>query len=184
MNYSKIGVRYAKALLQVAIEQNILEDVRKDMTFLNTLILTVEDFMRVLNSPVVKPSEKQAIMKAAVASQISDTSFKFLEMVILHRRENRLEDIIRNFQDQYRAHKGILTASLTTPIAIDAKITQQISDLLKNKYNKNVELTPKIEPSIIGGFILQVEDLQFDSCVQTQLRKIRRELINTPLENN
>ena len=183
MNYSKIGVRYAKALLQVAIEKNLLEEVRKDMFLLDSLIVSVPEFMQVLNSPVVKPSEKQAILKAAISTQVSELTFGFIEMMILHRRENRLADIIRNFQDQYRTHKGILTATLTTPVSVSEKTSKEISDLLKNKYNKNVELTPKIEPSILGGFILQVEDLQLDSSVQTQLRKIRRELINTPLEN-
>ncbi len=183
MNYSKIGVRYAKALLQVAIEQNLMEEVRKDMIFLDSLAVSVAEFLQILESPVVKPSEKQSILKAAVASQISPLSMQFLEMIITHRRENRLRDIIRNFDDQYRAHKGIITATLTTTVALDAKISQQISELLKKKYNKQVELSPKIEPSIIGGFILQVEDLQFDSSIQTQLRKVCRDLINTPLNN-
>ena len=183
MNYSKIGVRYAKALLQVAIEKNLLEEVKKDMQLLESLTVSVPEFMQVLNSPVVKPSEKQRILKAAVSAQISEVSSNFLDMMILHRRENRLADVIRNFMDQYRIHKGILTASLITPVAVDTKISQQITEILKKKYNKNVELSSKVEPNILGGFVLQVEDLQFDSCVQTQLRKIRRELINTTLEN-
>lgn len=183
MNYSKIGVRYAKALLQVAIEQKLMEEVRKDMHFLDTLAVSVAEFMQILESPVIKPSEKQSIMKAAVSSQISQLSLQFINMLITHRRENRLRDIIRNFDDQYRAYKGIITASITTTVALDNKVNQQISELLKKKYNKQVELKPKIEPAIIGGFVLQVEDLQLDSSIQTQLRKVRRELMNTPLNN-
>jgi F-type H+-transporting ATPase subunit delta len=184
MNYSKIGVRYAKALLQVAIEQNLMEEVRKDMSFLDTLAVSVPEFMQILESPVIKPSEKQTIMKAAVSAQISPLSLQFLDMLITHRRENRLRDIIRNFDDQYRANKGIITASITTTVALEPKVSEQISELLKKKYNKQVELKPIIESSIIGGFILQVEDLQLDSSIQTQLRKVRRDLIDTPLENN
>jgi len=55
--------------------------------------------------------------------------------------------------------------------------------MLQKKYEKNIELTPKVDPSIIGGFILQVADLQYDSSVQTHLKKVRQELIDTPLNN-
>jgi F-type H+-transporting ATPase subunit delta len=181
MNYSKIGVRYAKALLLVSVEQNILDEVRNDMLFIDKISSTVPDFNLVMNSPIIRPSEKIAILKSAISTFVSETSFKFIQMVIIHRRENRLSDIIRNFHDQFRAHQGILTASLTTPVQIDKNISEQISLLLSKKYNKIIELTSQIEPNLIGGFVLQVEDLQYDGSIQTQLRKIKRELINTPL---
>lgn len=183
MNYSKIGVRYAKAILNVAIEKKLLEEVKTDMLFLDSLVVTVPEFQQVMLSPVIKPSEKQTIFNAALAKNISELSLQFINLLIVHRRENRLRDIIRNFIDQYREYKGILSATLITPVSIDESSRKKIAELLQKKYEKNIELTPKIDPSILGGFILQVSDLQYDSSVQTHLKKVRQELINTPLEN-
>lgn len=183
MNYSKIGVRYAKALLNVAIEKKLLEEVKNDLLFLDSLAVSVPEFNQVLSSPVVKPSEKQAIFSSALVKNTNELTLQFINLLVLHRRESRLRDIIRNFIDQYREYKGILSATLITPVVIDDSIRNKISALLKEKYEKNIELTPKVDSSIIGGFILQVADLQLDSSVQTHLKKVRQELIKTPLEN-
>lgn len=182
MNYSKIGIRYAKALLQVAIEENLLEKVKNDMQFINEVIATIPEFNNIFNSPIVKPSEKQKIFENTFSKQLSPLTINFIKMLIQHRRENRLNDVIRNFFDQYKLHKGIITASLITPISIDEKIKNKISQLLQTKYNKTIELSSTVDASIIGGFVLQIEDMQYDASVQTRLKKIRNELINKPLE--
>jgi F-type H+-transporting ATPase subunit delta len=183
MNYSKIGVRYAKALLKVAIEKKLLEEVKQDMLFLDSMVVSVPEFLQVINSPVIKPSEKQTIFKAALTNNLSTLSLQFIYLLIAHRRENRIRDIIRNFIDQYREYKGILSATLITPVAIDETTRKEMAEILQKKYEKTIELSPKVDPSILGGFILQVSDLQYDSSVRTRLKKVRQELINTPLEN-
>jgi F-type H+-transporting ATPase subunit delta len=183
MNYSKIGVRYAKSILHVAIEQKQLEEVKKDMLFLDSLVVSVPEFTQIINSPVIKPSEKQTIFSAALTNHLSALSLQFINLLILNRRESRLRDIVRNFIDQYREYKGILSATLTTPVEVDETIRKKITELLQKKYEKTIELSPKVDPSILGGFILQISDLQYDSSVQTNLKKIQQELINTSLSD-
>lgn len=183
MNYSKIGVRYAKALMQASVEDNLLENVKNDMLYIDGIVKSVPEFNQILLSPIIKPSEKQNIFKVAFSTSLSALTVKFLDLLITHRRESRLEDIIRNFLDQYRNYKGIITASLVTPVAIDEATKNKIAAFLQSKYNKTIELKPTIDPSILGGFVLQVEDLQYDSSVQTRLRKVRQELMNTQIEN-
>jgi len=119
MNYSKIGVRYAKALLLAAVESDLLEKIKNDMLFLDAVIASVPDFNRVLLSPVIKPSEKQNIFNLTFSSALSSLTIKFLNILITHHRESRLADISRNFFEQYKRHKGILTAFLVTPVAIE-----------------------------------------------------------------
>ncbi len=181
MNYSKIGVRYAKSLLLVAVEDNMLEKVKNDMQLISEVITTVPEFNHIFNSSVVKPSEKQKIFKNTFSPVLSILTINFIEMLIKHHRENRLNDVIRNFFDLYKQHKGIITASLVTPINIDEALKNKISQLLKSKYNKIIELSSTVNDSIIGGFVLQIEDMQYDASVQTRLKKIRNELTNTQL---
>jgi len=181
MNYSKIGVRYAKALLLTAVEENILEKVKNDMQFIHEVIATVPEFNHIFNSPVVKPSEKQNIFKNTFEPFLSKLTINFVEMLIKHRRESRLSDVIRNFFAQYKINQGIVTASLITPIKIDDNLKNEISQLLHSKYNKTIELSSTIDSSIIGGFVLQIEDMQYDASVKTRLKKVRNELMNTQL---
>ncbi|OFX33528.1 MAG: ATP synthase F1 subunit delta [Bacteroidetes bacterium GWA2_32_17] len=181
MNYSKIGVRYAKALLLTAVEENILEKVKNDMQFIHEVIATVPEFNHIFNSPVVKPSEKQNIFKNTFEPFLSKLTINFVEMLIKHRRESRLSDVIRNFFAQYKINQGIVTASLITPIKIDDNLKNEISQLLHSKYNKTIELLSTIDSSIIGGFVLQIEDIQYDASVKTRLKKVRNELMNTQL---
>jgi len=176
MNYSKIGIRYAKALLLNAIEENILENIKDDMTLIQNVITTVPEFNFFFNSPVTRPSEKIKVFNTALSSKLNKLTVTFIEMVITNRRENHLTDIVRNFFDLYKKQKGILSATLTTSVAVDENIKKKISELLKSKYQKTIDLQTNTNDKIIGGFVLQIEDKQLDASVHSQLKNIRKNL--------
>lgn len=184
MNYSKIGTRYAKALLKVAVEKNCLEDVMKDVRLLDSVSRSATELNQIFASPVIKPSQKISLIDTVFAKYITPLMMDFIRMLIFHRRENRLDDIIRNFFTQYRQHHNIVSATLISSVEAGTDVIKKVTELLKTKYRKTIDLSLKEDPSIIGGFILRVEDMQYDCSIRNSLLKIKQELINTPIENN
>ena len=178
MNHSKISVRYAKALFLIAQDERQLEAVKNDIEFILGLYNEVQQFSFFLESPIIKTSSKQAIVNAIIGNSISPITLRFLYLVIKNKRELHIKDISRNFIDDFKKYKGIKSITLTTAYSIDDVTKQNLINKITITLNETIELHEKINPEIIGGFILQIEDQQYDSSVSSKLLKIRRSLVS------
>jgi F-type H+-transporting ATPase subunit delta len=99
-------------------------------------------------------------------------------------RESFLPAIARNFVHETKKYKGITESVLTTAINVDDNIRKQITDLISGIFKTKVELKESIDPEIIGGFILQIDDNYIDASIKNKLRKIKKELIGSVVTPN
>jgi len=175
MDQSKISVRYAKALFMTAFEANTLSEVNTDLEAIMSEYRR-NLFREILESPVVKPSEKRNMINEIFTGRISKLSLDFLNLLLINKREKYIPAIMRNFKSQYKQSMGIKSAELTVARKIDEKFMSSFKDLLKNTYNSKIELVEKIKPEIIGGFILKVEDEQYDASISSSLVKMKKKL--------
>ena len=137
MNDSKISVRYAKAFFLSALEEKNLDSVIKDVNLINTSF-EVEGFKEMLESPVVKTSEKKTLVEKVFAKNVSGLSFKFLELIFTNKREIYLEGILRNFKVMYRKHMGIKNAELIVPYEVSKEYREKFLTLLEKVFDSNV----------------------------------------------
>jgi len=179
MNDSLITVRYVKALYELASEMKILSDVKKDMESLLTSIEDSAEFSDFLNSPLIKVSAKEKIVSELFNNRISDTSLKFLLLLIVNKREMYLRSICYYFISYYKQNQGIKEAEITTAQPLGNQHRDDIFAFISKKFKMKIELSEKVNPDIIGGFVLRIEDQQINASLQAQLNKIRRELIHT-----
>jgi F-type H+-transporting ATPase subunit delta len=156
MNDSKISVRYAKALFQAADEAKNLLQVMQDISLIMN-IYALDDFREVLNSPVVKTSDKKKVIEKIFNGKISPLSMNFLNLLLTHKRDIHLPHIARNFKSLFKQNQGILSAEIVISEPIDKAQTEAFRKLLKEIYKSEIELTPIVKPAILGGFILRVE---------------------------
>ncbi len=182
MNDSKISVRYAKALFLSGKEENLLEVVLKDMKLIQSTS-GVKGFKEYIESPVIKTSTKKALIKKVFSENISELSMRFYNLVLTNRRETYLEGIIRNFIALYREDKGIKSANLKVPFHISENNRKKFISLLEDTYRSKIEMVEQVDAELIGGFILKVEDEQYDASVKSGLAKIKKKLLETPIEN-
>jgi F-type H+-transporting ATPase subunit delta len=130
----------------------------------------------VLKSPIISSHKKLSILKAIFSDNSSEITIDFFDLIAEKDRGDMLLDIIREFQEHYNAHQGIQVAEVTTTFKIGdslreefIKMTKEISGLQK------VEIIEKINPDIIGGFILKVNDWQLDESLNSKLNSLRLE---------
>lgn len=178
MNESKISVRYAKALFLSALEEKSLDDVIKDVALLKEAF-AAPGFADMLLSPVIKTSEKKNLIKVVYSDNISALSLSFLNLVFTNSREAYLEGILRNFVDLYRKHNGIKNAELVISAGVSEEYKLKFHKLLEEVFKQKIELSSKINPDIIGGFILKVDDEQFDASISSALSRIKKNLLET-----
>ncbi|MGZ2369085.1 ATP synthase F1 subunit delta [Ancylomarina sp. YFZ004] len=177
MNESKISVRYAKALFLLGKEKNVLDTIVADMKLVDELCNTVKDFWLMVESPVVKTSQKRKAVKLVLADKLDAISLNFMDMVFQNHREIFIKDMVRNFLDLCRKDKGIVSAKLTTAGLIDGDDKANLSEMLKKAFNSKIELEEVLDKDIIGGFVLRVDDQELDASVSSQLNQIKRTLI-------
>ena len=182
MNESQISVRYAKALFQSASEKQILERVYEDMEVLSDTF-KLEDFQYMLVLPSLQASQKSKVVSAVLEKHLSEISLSMINLVITNKREMNLPGIARNFRDLYRKAKGIRTATLITAQPVDVTARKGIRDLIRKAYDSEVELSSAVDRDVIGGFVLTIEDMRYDASVAANLRKIRKQLLQTSIKN-
>lgn len=182
MNDSKISVRYSKALFQSAVEKKLLEKVYDDMLFIGD-ICRMEELKDVLSSPIITPSKKTAILHGVLEKNIEKITMSLVDLLIKNGRENYLPAVVRVFRDETLKFRGITPARLTTAIPVDEKTKKKISDLISSVFKTKVELTETIDPEIVGGFIIRINDNFIDASVKNKLRKIKKELSVRMSEN-
>jgi F-type H+-transporting ATPase subunit delta len=178
MNDSKISVRYSRALFQSALEKKILDNVYQDMIFISEICKFVET-KEFLNSPIIVPSKKEAIFHKMLGDNVEKITLSIIDLIVKNGRESFIPAITRVFIHETKKFKGITESVLTTAVKIDDKVKKQITDLISDVFKTKVELKENIDPEIIGGFILQVDDNYIDASIRNKLRKIKKELIGS-----
>jgi F-type H+-transporting ATPase subunit delta len=175
MNDSKISVRYSRALFQSALEKNILDKVNQDMIFIAE-ICKLPEAKEFLHSPIIPPSKKEEIFHKMVGNNVEIITLSLLDLVVKNGRESFLPAIARVFIHETLKYKGITESVLTTAVKVEDKVREQIKELITSVFKTKVELTENIDPEIIGGFILRVDDKYIDASIRNKLRKIKKEL--------
>lgn len=175
----RLAARYAKSLLDLSIEKGQLEQVYADMQWLQGVCKSNRDFVNMLRSPIINNEVKGKIVSAVTASQLSELTNAFNKLLVNKSRESYLPEIISAFIQSYKDRKGIKTIHLTTATPATDEIKQSIiAQVKKTGGYTDVELMEKVDPSIIGGFVLQVDDKLVDASVMYDLKSIAKQFEN------
>ena len=178
MNDSKISVRYSRALFQSALEKKIIDKVNQDMIFISEICKTPET-KEFLLSPIIVPSKKTSIFHKMLEGNVEKITMSMIDLIVKNGRESYLPAVARVFIHETLKYKGITESVLTTAVTIDAKVKKQMTALISEVYSTKVELEERIDPGIIGGFILRIDDNYIDASIKNKLRKIKKELLGS-----
>lgn len=183
MNESKISVRYSKALFESALGSKTVDTVFSDMTLISE-ICRIPEVKEVLESPVIVPSKKQKILIVLFEKNVSPLTLSLISLLVKNGREAYLPGVARVFRDETLKYKGITPAFLSTAVPADSETREKIKALISKIFGTKVELSETTDESLIGGFILKVNDSYIDASVKSKLRKIRRTLtVNADKDN-
>ena len=173
-NISHIAVPYAKALFDFALERDAIDSVHKDMQALTSLCKSNRDFLLMLKSPILKTEKKQKILKAVFRDSISEITLGFLKIITAKRRESLLPDMAMAFVDLYKDYKGILTTLVKTAVPLTEEIRKKILEVMSTQAKGKVDLVEEIKEELIGGFVLQWKDMQYDASILNEINKMRK----------
>lgn len=172
---SKTARRYAKALLQSALEQDILDDVEKDIKFILNTVQSSRDLVLFLKSAIIKTDDKKAVLSKIFDEHISSETKSFLALLSKKNRENLLEDVCKGFIQLYNQHEGIIQVKVTTAYDLSSSQIGDLRKALATSTGKKVEMNLIVDREIIGGIIVLIDDTVIDGSVKHKIRKLKKQ---------
>lgn len=175
MKSTKSASRYAKALLELCIEQNNVDQVAGDMKYLEEVHEDTKDFKILLNSPVINSDKKIAIFNE-IFGQFETLTTSFINLITKNRREYMLPAIAYSFNAQLKAQRGIVPISIVSATALNKASRDLILAKVGAAVNGKLEVTESIDESLIGGFIVNIDDKQIDASIASQFNNLKQRL--------
>jgi F-type H+-transporting ATPase subunit delta len=173
-----VASRYAKSIIDLAAEKNLLDSVNADMVQIKAVCQDSHEFKVFLNSPIINTDKKISALKAVFDGKVNALTLDFLSSVTKNRRESIIPEIANSYIELYKSHKKILSAVIVSAKGLDAETKQKALELIKSQVKGEVELIEKTDESLIGGFILKIGDRQIDRSVSRQLSNLKKQLTN------
>ena len=174
MKQSRATIRYARALLELSIDQNSLENSYHDMLLIESVCSESKDFALLLKSPIVKADHKLKIFREIFEGKLSSSSMMFINIILTKKREALVRGISKSFIALYKQHNNIESASIKTAVPISRQLKEEVLSYIKSVTNNSVELTEIVDAKIIGGAIIKMGDKQLDASVSTELAELRQ----------
>lgn len=176
MSVQRIASRYAKSLMDLAVEQNKLERVLEDVQSFQAAT-EVRDLYLLLKSPIVHASKKLEIVKALFDGKYDELTMAFLNIIINKGREEYLPEIAAEFVAQYRNLKGISSVRLITASPVSDEQLNLIKEKLmaSGETDQSVEISTEVDPEIIGGFVIEFEDKVYDASIAHKIEELKKE---------
>ena len=175
MRVTLLAKRYAQALFDLSLENKVLEKVAQDMALVNTVISESRELKLMLNNPILDTLKKNNVLRKIFDGKIEDLSLRFILLIARKGREKYIPYISKAFNDIYKDHKNIVDVVLTTTYKTDKEIKDRVLKLMKDITSKSIELEEVLNDDLIGGFVINLEDYQYDASVKTQLKRLRKE---------
>ncbi len=178
MSNSRAAIRYAKAILDLAVDNKATDAVEKDMRSIVATISESAELKGMLASPVVKSELKKSALNEVFKGSHNITE-GLINILVDNKRVDLLDDVAEKYiiLNEDLKGKGIAVVTTAVPLTpeLEAKILKQVTELTGNQ----VTIENRIDKSIVGGFILRVGDLQYDASIANKLNNLKREFTNS-----
>jgi len=173
---TRAAIRYAKALLSLALDKKKAGDVNTDMLHIIGILKSNPDLQNVVLSPVVTTQDKKAILEQ-VFKNTNHITTQLFNVLHVNNRVQILENIANAYASLYDEYMGIEKVTVTTAVALTPELEAKVLKKVKELTPKQVVIENVIDESVIGGFVLRVGDVEYNASVSDQLNKLKRQLI-------
>tara|TARA_R100000789_G_C3012371_1_gene151627 strand:+ start:972 stop:1529 length:558 start_codon:yes stop_codon:yes gene_type:complete len=179
MKDARAALRYAKAILNLAKDVKEESAVEKDMQLIVTTISENQEFEVVLDSPIIKATDKMKVLNAMFANKVKNITLGLFNLLLENKRISLLGSIAKQYSILYDYYKHIQVAKVTTAVPITSDIEQQVLAKIEALTGEKANLENEVNPAILGGFILRVGDVQYDASISNYLNELKKEFDNS-----
>jgi len=174
-----VGSRYAQALFDIAMQQNKLDQLEKELLAVKKVVADSRELQKVLYHPQVTPEEKKKVVKGIFKDKISKITANFLNLLIDHRREIYLEDIVSFFVNLSNRARNLVEVYAISAIELNNEEKKKLQDVMVKIARKKVQTYYAVDPNLLGGVVVRIGDRVIDGSIRTKLVNLREYLRQT-----
>ncbi|MEP3208435.1 MAG: ATP synthase F1 subunit delta [Maribacter sp.] len=178
MSDSRAALRYAKAILDLAVENKAEDALEKDMRNIVETISSSDELREMLASPVIKGTAKKEAL-VAIFKGSNKVTEGAISMLVDNKRVSMLNEVATKYLILNEKLKGKDVAFVTTAVPLTAALEKKVLSKVAELTGNQVSIENKIDESIIGGFVLRVGDLQYDASIANKLSSLKREFTSS-----
>jgi F-type H+-transporting ATPase subunit delta len=167
---------YARALFEAAKEKGRLKEVSEELGYFAAAVHDVPELRAALRNPELSPEAKAGIV-VEIIGEADELLRNFLRLAAEKGRIAEIEEIAREFDRLMAAEEGRLDVELTTAYELSDSEATAILKQIQEASGRKVEATRKVDPNLIGGFVLQAGSMRVDASVRGRIERLRRELV-------
>jgi F-type H+-transporting ATPase subunit delta len=168
-----IAKRYAKALVQLGTEEGAVDTFNAELVSLCSTLQQNPELAAILGNPAYGIEAKKEILKDIVSGMaLTKTVGNFVQLLLDRNRLQFLPQIAESYSAFADELSGIIRPTLTSGLPLADSQVEAIKTALATKTGKQVVLTVRVDPSLIGGVVTQIGDMIYDGSVKTQLNRI------------
>ncbi len=175
MKNPKLSNRYAKALFDFAGEKNQVEEVYGDLQLFANTLKESRELQVLLRNPVIPSNQKHKIFESIFNGALHDTTYQFLDVLLRKKREPALDTICEEYVKMYNTAHNIKPVTITTAQPLSEALKNKIVTTLTDQTHATIALEEIVNPDLIGGFVIKMDDYYLDSSIRTKINKLRRE---------
>jgi len=172
MSNTRLAARYATPILELADQQGVLEEVKNDMKLFLDLCKSNRELALMLKSPIIPHLKKAEILKKIFDKKVNKLTLTAFDVISRKNREGTLPQIAQVFLEKYNIKKGIQEVKLTTATPLTDELRKEFSELVRKISKKEPLIIEKVDPEVIGGYLLKMGDQQLDESISGHLKEI------------
>ena len=174
MSEVRAALRYAKAAMELAVDQKKVKAVERDMRTIHETVVENDNLREALASPILNTSDKEAVL-VAIFKDADPLSKELFSLLGNNKRIGMLGEVAHQFILLYERMQGQDVARVVTAVPLTQELEKKILGRLKQITGKEVTVENQVDPSLIGGFILRVGDLEYNASIASKLANLKRE---------
>ena len=179
MSIEIVADKYSSAMFELAQEQNKLDLMEEQLGYVASVMDEQPELSSFLENPTVTEDAKIKLIGKIFESSLDKVALHFIYVMIKRGRDCYIKQTIAAFIKKSREARGILEATVTVAEPITADIEASVQAKLREVTGKDVILSVRQDPSIMGGIIIQVGDKRIDGSVSRRLQELEKSLLRT-----
>jgi F-type H+-transporting ATPase subunit delta len=169
--------RYARSLTEIVFEEGLEQEVMGDLKNYGEIFRAVPDLLEVFHTPAVPRESKEKLLNELMMKYpLNPVTSNFLRVLLQHNRIGFFQQIFDLYLELVNEHKGIVSATVTTAMALSEQQITNLSERLSAITGKSVNVEPQMDATILGGVIVQLGSTIFDGSIRAQLAEMKRRL--------
>ncbi len=167
---------YSEALFDVAVEAGKIEAFLEDLSGVVDTLKTYPEFFELFKTPQISIEEKKEIIVNVFGGKINGEVLNFLKIIMDKQRGNEIQAITKAYEERVYDHKGIEKATVVSAVPLSDAQMKAITEKLEALTGKRIEMTGKIDKTILGGVTVRIGDRIIDGSVRSRLMDVKEDL--------